>query len=245
MSNAHKSKMRRLPRAQMDVLLQEQRLIALLFHRNKNQHRVARWWSQLSALKRAVRDMVDALQHINGRNLNMLYHTTTKFVRTQVRRMYTQFNEVIALCQFPTLGVVLVATLSRVFRLVTEVREFYAEEFAKFKQIQKPSAGKRDMPVDGAVAETVLPAGDEEIGEVITESSLQSAVPAPTPSEKKLPLDIAPARTEQKLPLDIPPIAPDSEMAPSSSHKKSKSSKKPKDKKRKKKSKSAIDSIFG
>lgn len=236
MSNAHKSKMRRLPRAQMDVLLQEQRLIALLFHRNKNQHRVARWWSQLSALKRAVRDVVDALQHMNGRNLNMLYHTTTKFVRTQVRRMYTQFNEVIALCQFPTLGVVLVATLSRVFRLVTEVREFYAEEFAKFKQIQKPSAGRRETHLDGAVAETVLPVGDEEIGEVITESSLQSAMPVP--------LDIAPARTEKKLPLDIPPIAPDFDVTPTS-HKKSKGGKKPKDKKRKKKSKSAIDSIFG
>ncbi|GMM59146.1 Rmp1 protein [Maudiozyma humilis] len=244
MSNAQNSKMRRLPRAQMDVLLQEQRLIALLFHRNKNQHRVARWWSQLSALKRAVRDVVDALQHMNGRNLNMLYHTTTKFVRTQVRRMYTQFNEVIALCQFPTLGVVLVATLSRVFRLVTEVREFYAEEFAKFKQIQKPSAGKRETHVDGAVAETVLPVGDEEIGEVITESSLQSAVPTPTPSEKELSLDIAPVRTEKKLPLDIPPIAPDFDVTPTS-HKKSKGGKKPKDKKRKKKSKSAIDSIFG
>ena len=137
--------------------------------------------------------------------------------------MYTEFNEVIALCQFPTLGVVLVGLLSRIFSLVTGIREYYADEFAKFIQTQAVRPERTLAAQDVQGPDVILPVGDEEIGEVITEESLHT-----------------------ELPLDIPLTIPGNDDMPPITIKpstKKKSSNKSKSKK--KKSKSAIDSIFG
>jgi hypothetical protein len=40
-------------------------MLHLAFHRNKNQHRCARWWSSLGVLRRQIRRLVIELEDVN------------------------------------------------------------------------------------------------------------------------------------------------------------------------------------
>ena len=43
-------------------LRQKQDVICLLYHRNKNQHRQAKWWKWLSMLKRSTEKLIRELE---------------------------------------------------------------------------------------------------------------------------------------------------------------------------------------
>jgi len=44
------------------VLEADERILHLVYHRNKNQHRLAKWWKWLSMLKRSVANLLMELQ---------------------------------------------------------------------------------------------------------------------------------------------------------------------------------------
>ncbi|AAS54331.1 AGL160Wp [Eremothecium gossypii ATCC 10895] len=106
-------------------LQQELRVIHILYHRNKNQHRVATWWKQLNSLKRSVSQVVTVTSKPvrTEADLEALAGLLRRFAVRQAPAMYYEFNGVIALGQFVTLGVVLVAALARVWALYGQLRE--------------------------------------------------------------------------------------------------------------------------
>ncbi|KAJ5441351.1 hypothetical protein N7491_003757 [Penicillium cf. griseofulvum] len=76
----------------------------LIFHRNKNQHRRAKWWKWLSILKRATLDLARS---------GVKSHLATHIIP----RCYIAFSTVVADNQFSTLGIVLLAALARLSKI--------------------------------------------------------------------------------------------------------------------------------
>ncbi|SMN20683.1 similar to Saccharomyces cerevisiae YLR145W RMP1 Subunit of RNase MRP, which processes pre-rRNA and has a role in cell cycle-regulated degradation of daughter cell-specific mRNAs [Maudiozyma saulgeensis] len=205
----------KVPMELMTSLQQEERLIKLIHHRNKNQHRVAVWWRQFCTLKRVVSQITILLQHRNKLPVNALYHVTHKFMRTQVKKMYYEFNGVISLGQFPTLGVVLIGLLGRIHNHVAKLIVLHSEEFSKFKQTN--SVKKQDDAINGIHISDDITMFNEEVGEIIIEKDI---------------VDIK----------AIPLMEIEEEITKKSTNSKKKKKKKTS---KSKKPKSAIDSIFG
>jgi len=201
----------------MTSFQQEERLIRLIHHRNKNQHRVAIWWKQFCTLKRVVTQIVVLLQHWNRLEINALYHITHKFIRTHVKKMYYEFNGVITLGQFPTLGVVLIGLLGRIYHQVTKLIELHSEEFRKFERTT--NIEKQDYKIQNIGILNDITILNEEVGEMIMEDDIIESKTIPTTGDKEETIKNCNTKEEKK--------------------------KKKKKTIKSKKHKSAIDSIFG
>ncbi|KAF3403623.1 Meiosis protein mei2 [Penicillium rolfsii] len=83
-------------------------VLHLIYHRNKNQHQRAKWWKWLSRLKRTAVDL-------GWQNASVAIPAAyNQYLSTHlIPRCYLAFSTVIAENQFSTLGIVLLATLSR------------------------------------------------------------------------------------------------------------------------------------
>lgn len=116
--------------AALALLETEFGLLHLLYHRNKNQHRVAVWWRRFSIVHRDIRKLIE---HIHGsteekkivqreRRREQALDLAAHMIRSGVfTKAYYDFNSVIALGQFIALGMVLVACLSKLHGLVLEM----------------------------------------------------------------------------------------------------------------------------
>jgi hypothetical protein len=49
----------------LDEILDIQRMLHLAYHRNKNQHHCAKWWSSLGVLRRQIQRLVGELEGVN------------------------------------------------------------------------------------------------------------------------------------------------------------------------------------
>lgn len=227
--NTESAKRRTVKEVPRDVLIslqQENRLILLLFHRNKNQHRVAKWWKQFSTLKRVVRKVLNILQNWHESRQNELYYILNKFFKVYAKKMYYEFNGVISLGQFPTLGVVLIGLLSRIYHLCKELILLIDKRLVeKIAQKENYSLGQENITTNIEQLKTLATESNEELGEVITEAEIHDSKEPSTTIES---VDITTDNIIQ--------------------YKQSTDKKVDKPKKKKKKSKkpkSAIDSIFG
>lgn len=157
-------------------LHQEFRILHLIYHRNKNQHHVAIWWKRFNILKRNCAQVVEILQTkkiIPKPKLVKLYNLIHKLTKIQLSQMYYDFNGVIALGQFVTLGVVLVGLLGRIIVTYKNISELYEPLFkeigcvaSKVSQLKCKSSQHKDEQVLEIIA-------DEELGEIIDELILQ------------------------------------------------------------------------
>lgn len=224
--SAKRGTVKEVPRDVLISLQQENRLILLLFHRNKNQHRVAKWWKQFSTLKRVVRKVLNILQNWHESRQNELYYILNKFFKVYAKKMYYEFNGVIALGQFPTLGVVLIGLLSRIYHLCKELILLIDKRLVeKIAQKENYSLGQENITTNIEQLKKLATESNEELGEVITEAEIHDSKEPSTTIES---VDITTDNIIQ--------------------YKQSTDKKVDKPKKKKKKSKkpkSAIDSIFG
>lgn len=90
-------------------LLNEVRILQLIYHRNKNQHRMATWWRYFQMLLRHLKhffinDDYKIIELINKKKL--------------MKKCFYEFYGIIKLGQFMSLGFVLVASLSRIHKLL-------------------------------------------------------------------------------------------------------------------------------
>lgn len=224
--SAKKSFVKEIPRDVLFLLQQENRLIMLLFHRNKNQHRVAKWWKQFSTLKRVIRKVLNILQNWHKSRQNELYYNINKFLKVYVKKMYYEFNGVITLGQFPTLGVVLIGHLSRIHHLFKELLPLIEKQIAdKIIQKQNDNLVQKSISVNDEELATLATENNEELGEIITETEIQDS------KEFSSALEGVNIKTNDKV--------------QDKRNTKNKVDKIKKKKKKSKKSKSAIDSIFG
>ncbi|SCV04611.1 LAMI_0H17524g1_1 [Lachancea mirantina] len=107
-------------------LNQEHRVIRLLYHRNKNQHRKSIWWAQFNQLKRCVSNVIAVIERgksSSAKKRKELCSLVGRFTGRQAGKFYYSFNGIISLGQFVTLGIVLVGILARVYDLFLRIEK--------------------------------------------------------------------------------------------------------------------------
>ncbi|AQZ15881.1 RMP1 (YLR145W) [Zygosaccharomyces parabailii] len=165
-------------------LSQESRILHLIYHRNKNQHQSTHWWKRLNMLKRNCSQVVNLLaqRKITIRSdLAKLYHLLHGFRQKQAPRTYYDFNSVIGLGQFVSLGVVLVGILARIYTIYGILLEIYDEQFQKagfFRVIGQKNTDTKDEQEQ--LMKFVV---EEDFGEEITQITMMEQAPAPTELE--------------------------------------------------------------
>lgn len=145
-------------------LVQELRILHLVYHRNKNQHQRSHWWKRLNMLKRNCNQVVGllAVKRVeNVKDLSRLYKLLNGFINKQSIKTYHDFNSVIALGQFVSLGVILIGILARIYAIYRKLLEIYESKFKDSGFIRVPS----EKPIEtNQFMESLV---QEELGEVV------------------------------------------------------------------------------
>lgn len=110
--------------------------------------------------------------------LACLYHLLNGFTKKQLKKTYQDFNSVIALGQFVTLGVVLVGILARVYAIYGKLLEIYESQFREVGFIRVRNERPKET---NQFMESLI---DEELGEAV-----------PSVTIKAVPLEPATAKT--------------------------------------------------
>ncbi|CCD26018.2 Rmp1p NDAI_0G02430 [Naumovozyma dairenensis CBS 421] len=246
-------------------LHQEFRILHLLYHRNKNQHRLSIWWKRFNMLKRNCAQVIELIEYhykqpeYNGKmtssssskskrqkqkiviiRLYRLIHSM--FSKRYLSKMYYDFNGIIALGQFVTLGVVLVGLLGRIYSIYLELFELNRNNFKhvgciiKDIPINKILVNETNQAIMKSINQEEL---GEELGEEISIDDTMHNV-RNTIIEQQLDDNVI----EMKISTGIR-IQENITTEHTIEKKKDNKIKKKKNKKSKSKSKSAIDSIFG
>ncbi|CCC69302.1 hypothetical protein NCAS_0C03120 [Naumovozyma castellii] len=156
-------------------LHQEYRLLHLVYHRNKNQHHVAVWWKRFNMLKRNCGSVLELHLQDRGNKSKIryikLYHLLHSMIKKQLSKTYYEFNGIIALGQFVTLGVVLIGLLSRIYCLYIKLYRIFEETFKSLGLIApKNGSRKQEMNRTEKILESMV---QEEVGEeVIIEETI-------------------------------------------------------------------------
>ena len=159
-------------------LEQEYRLILLLNHRNKNQHRAASWYGSFNEMKRNCGQIIKLLssKRLQAKRLRdvewvKLHRLLQRALFRQLKKWYWQFNGVIALGQFVTLGCTLVTLLANVRALYMKLWEGNNSEFIRCGCSMKNFPKAKDKQAMSSVEElgNII---DEDIGDTIRENEL-------------------------------------------------------------------------
>lgn len=158
--------------SQRDLFLQLRKeflLLHLVWHRNKNQHRVSAWWKRFNMMKRNCGQVLEILQKPSiekAGDVISLYKLVNDFNKRQIAKTYRDFNGVIALGQFVTLGVTLIGLLSRVFSTYKLILAFFHARFQEVGCLDRISGKTQEIPA--SLGEDQPYPDMEEIGEEIT-----------------------------------------------------------------------------
>lgn len=146
-----------LSQEEYDLILNETQILQLINHRNKNQHRTLVWWRYfkmlLSQLKRIV-------------ILPVAKSITPLYTKKLVRKCFYEFYGVVKLAQFLSLGLVLVASLSRIDGILN-----------RFKPQPLANSGQTTNVEPSQIQ------GSEDLGEILDPGELE--VPKGKKKEKK------------------------------------------------------------
>lgn len=148
-------------------LVNEYELLHLLYHRNRNQHGSAEWWNVFNVIHRKIRHILKLL-------VDLQYLKTKKTVEDRKQRVYLiikylinrriftrgyyQFNGIIALGQYITLGLALVGSLGKIHELLLE--------FEGIKGVLRDGKQlvENKQPVTGSLKGVL---DDDDFGEVV------------------------------------------------------------------------------
>ncbi|CZT06090.1 uncharacterized protein RCO7_05134 [Rhynchosporium graminicola] len=175
------------PDAPLQELTSISQLLHLTHHRNKNQHRLAKWWKAFSVLRRQVGRLVAEVETLEravkfssgaslgeksrkkGRGKQLEKEEESKYVtgareavEERVGFMKEAFSNVIADNQYAALGLMIMATLARVQTLLKSLDKESESESENGDPDLPPSAAK------GLDAESVDIARGTDLGEVVS-----------------------------------------------------------------------------
>ena len=105
------------PNLTLEKLLPVQQLLHLTVHRNKNQHRITKWWGNLQLLRRNVKRLVEILSSKEAeyrREKEALLKMASWMETEIIPRVYLSFSAVVADNQYASLGLMLMGCLARV-----------------------------------------------------------------------------------------------------------------------------------
>ncbi|KAM0801980.1 hypothetical protein BDR22DRAFT_148911 [Usnea florida] len=132
------------------------RIFHLLRQRNKNQHRRSKWWKWFSMLKRCVSNLIHEVQAKESwRAQARLQH----FSQVLLPRCHSSFTQLIQDIQFSTLGLTLLAELSKI-RSSLASRPTQADD--KTSLTMKPADSTIDIPLTFS----------EDVGEAVGRDAL-------------------------------------------------------------------------
>lgn len=97
-------------------LLNEVRILQLINHRNKNQHRLLTWWKYFRLLLSHLKQIV--LWHLPSHRSLQQQAIEKLFKKKIFNKCYYEFNGIIVLSQFLLLGLSLVSSLSKVYEIL-------------------------------------------------------------------------------------------------------------------------------
>lgn len=112
-------------------LTNEYYIIHLIYHRNRNQHRLLIWWKYFNIIHRKLRQIIKLfLERDEASNQKKRKSKEDEIVdisnylihKKVLSKAYYEFNGIIALGQFLTLGLALVATLSKINSILIQIK---------------------------------------------------------------------------------------------------------------------------
>lgn len=147
-------------------LTNEYYIIHLIYHRNRNQHRLLIWWKHFNIIHRKLRQIVklfierDEANNQKKKTLkeNEIVKVSNYLIRKKVlSKAYYEFNGIIALGQFLTLGLALVASLSKISSILIQIKGVNQDSKDKVSLLVRERSGL-DEKSEGE------PYFDEELG---------------------------------------------------------------------------------
>ncbi|KAA8913102.1 hypothetical protein FN846DRAFT_180636 [Sphaerosporella brunnea] len=169
---------------QLKLLRDESDLLHLLFHRNKNQHRLLKWWQWIATLRRnltkllAEHDMITSAKTTPNRNTAVAkFKDRMAFMRSVVvPNAYAAFRTVIDSRVFAALGMVLVGVLARVWKVIKPSREELEKEREK-KEATVKALQELDEELGVVISREEYGRGkaEAEVGEVISRAEYERA----------------------------------------------------------------------
>jgi len=126
--------------SQQDELTSIIQILHLTHHRNKNQHRLAKWWKEFSQLRRQVSKLKTEIdEHITFEKFNSnSKRTIASREKVELRvnfmdeflmpRCYVAFSAVLADNQYAPLGLLLVAVLAKISKVIGRYRREEMDE---------------------------------------------------------------------------------------------------------------------
>ena len=145
-----------------DQLKKEYGILHLIYHRNYNQHRVLIWWKYLNIVHRNVRKILKFLidleliknsQKIRQKKQQILDVIKYLIKKKVFTKAYYEFNGIIALGQFVTLGLALLGSLSKIYCIL--------QTFKGLDIIYKPNI------IDQASVMDTEQSGIDDLGEIV------------------------------------------------------------------------------
>ncbi|KAJ5570356.1 uncharacterized protein N7459_009786 [Penicillium hispanicum] len=118
-------------------------VLHLIYHRNKNQHRQAKWWRWLSLLKRTT-------LKLGSLDTDTSAVSRQHLARQVVPRCYLAFSSVVAENQFAALGIVLLSTLARLVKATGINQELKTRPQSRAKTLMVAVVEDRGERVDRA-----------------------------------------------------------------------------------------------
>lgn len=222
----------KLAPSKIDRLETEFGILHLLYHRNYNQHHVAGWWKLLNMLHRNVRKILERLRSIEDTKKILakerLYDEATRIAQHMIKsglfkRASYDFNSIIALGQFVTLGMVLIASLSAIYSVVADLAD---------GNRSKVDAPKHEIKKNLDLA--------DDLGEEILPDLIEN-IKTPTPVNV-VKVDIPKKSAYEEAPYKVIKKEKKEKRAKEAGEKEKPKKEK---KKKEKKKKSAMDDIFG
>ncbi|TVY20154.1 Ribonuclease MRP protein subunit rmp1 [Lachnellula arida] len=169
-----------LPKTTIDELTKLSTILTLFHHRNKNQHRLAKWYKSLSILHRQIRKLLCSLEKYDeARDLKEKSRYTTEareelvarvefLARWVLGRCYLAFSTLVADNQYAALGLLLLGVLAR----LRTVLEMLGEELG----IELEVDGIEEPGLGGRVEEVVLKEPEADFGEAVSRSAVEEGV---------------------------------------------------------------------
>lgn len=118
----------------IDSLINEFEILHLIYHRNYNQHRLQVWWKYFNILHRKLRLIsITLLEAVNSKDREVRSKRKDEgldlicylFKKNILKRAYFEFNGIIALGQYITLGLALIGSLSKIYCLLNSLIEVH------------------------------------------------------------------------------------------------------------------------
>lgn len=102
------------------------KMLHLTMHRNKNQHRLAKWWKFFQMLRRHLvklqREIQDCVK-TQKKASRVAVEERLAFLQLLMPKFYRSFGAVVADNQYAALGAMLIGTLARVNKIITPLQK--------------------------------------------------------------------------------------------------------------------------